>query len=258
MASMLVRIINALLALYLFIFVFAVPMLMLDWIPVWGQWMGGFLLALQGVIVLCWLAHTAGARGAVAGVLIGVLSFAVEYIGVTTGVPFGAYTYTPTLGTHIGVVPYAIPFAWIMVVPGALLVLAPVRNTVLRVPLAAVLALLLDMLLEPIVTHVLDYWRWIDGGAYYGVPVSNFLAWGVTAFVLLLLLVALVPKTTRSTPALTPPASLFLLTMVQFTLVNLAHGFWWAVAVGALTLFALWLLWGRPTAVRNVWRLVWI
>lgn len=252
------RIINALFALYLFIFVFSVPMLMFDLVPTWGQWMGGFLLALQGTLITCWLMYTEGLRGAIGGLLIGLLSFGVEYIGVTTGVPFGSYAYTPTLGLHIGTVPYAIPFAWMMVVPGALMTAAPLGRPPFVIGAAALLALTLDLLLEPIVTVVMDYWRWLDGGLYYGVPTSNFIAWGGTALVLLTLLYLLAPGILRPSRLPTMPALIFMLNMVQFTLVNLAYGFWWAVAIGACGLLAVWQLWGRPTSLVRMWKQIWI
>jgi uncharacterized membrane protein len=255
---MLVRTVNTLLAVYLFIFVFSVPMLMFDLVPAWGQWMGGFLLALQGVLVALWLVLVGGVRGGIAGFLIGVLSFAIEYVGVTTGVPFGAYAYTATLGLHIGAVPYAIPFAWMMVVPGAYLTVAPLRRPHVAIPAAALLALTLDLLLEPIVTLVMDYWRWQDGGTYYGVPLANFLAWGGTALVLVGLLHALVPRLPRSPQSFTLPALLFVLNMAQFTLVNFAYGYWWAVLVGVGALLGVWQLWGRPTFHVHFWKQVWI
>lgn len=252
------RAINILLAVYLFIFVFSVPMLMFDLVPVWGQWMGGFLLVLQGTLVTCWLAYAAGVRGAVAGMLVGAISFAVEYIGVTTGLLFGAYTYTAALGFHLGAVPFAIPFAWMMVVPGALMVAAPLRRPAVVIPVAAVLALLLDMLLEPIVTLALDYWRWLDAGIYYGVPVANFIAWGATALVLLVLVYTLAPAILRNPPAPSLPSLVFILNMIQFTLVNLAYGFWWAVLVGGCSLVAVWFVRGRPRSFIAMWENVWI
>src|SRR5690606_13300745 len=37
----------------------------------------------------------------------------VEYVGSTTGLPFGAYQYTDTLQPQIGGVPLLIPLAWL-------------------------------------------------------------------------------------------------------------------------------------------------
>ncbi|MBV9787785.1 MAG: carotenoid biosynthesis protein [Chloroflexi bacterium] len=231
------RLIAGLLGVYLFIYVFAVPMLMLDLVPAWGTWMGGFLLILQGSLLALWLAANAGGRGWLAAALIAVLSWAVEHVGVTTGVPFGSYAYTDVLGWKLGgVVPLPIPFAWLLVVPAAIgaarLLLGPSRRWIGL--LAPLLALALDLLLEPVVAYIMDYWHWLDSGPYYGVPTANFMAWGVTALVLTLLTLVLGGRRLHN-PVVLPdvPVLLYLLNLVQFTLVDLAYGYGWAALIGA-------------------------
>ena len=234
---------RALLGLYLFIYVWSVPMLMLDLVPVWGSGMGGFLLILQGALVGLWLVRAAGRRGAVAaGVILGG-SYLLEYVGVTRGVPFGQYQYTTTLGLQVGgAVPLAIPFAWLMVVPGAVMLVARLGRAVVVVPLAALLALLLDVLIEPVAAYVTGYWQWVASGPFYGVPTANFLAWGGAALVLASLLWLIVPGLHRAVPAGWLPPLLFMLNALQFTLVNAAHGYWWSVLAGGLLLCAVWRL----------------
>ena len=234
-----------LLVLNLFVYLWAVPMLMLDLVPPWGRGMGGLLLALQGIIVGLWLVREAGARGAAAAAAILSLSYVVEFVGVRTGSPFGRYEYTPILGLQLGgAVPLAIPFAWLMVVPGAMMTVRALGRSALVVLFAALLALLLDLLIEPVAAYVTGYWRWLDQGPYYGVPTSNFVAWGATALALLAILHLLAPKLhhVARTPWL--PPLLFWLNVGQFTLVNAAYGFWWAFLVGAGLLLGLWLLRG--------------
>ena len=233
----------ALLGLYLFIYVWSVPMLMFDLVPVWGRGMGGFLLILQGVIVGMWLVQAGGLRGAVAAIAILVLSYLVEFVGVRTGMPFGRYAYTHTLGLQLGgAVPLAIPFAWLLVVPGALMAAAPMRRAAIVVPLAAVLALGLDLQIEPVAAHVAAYWRWNEPGAYYGVPAANFVAWGCTAYVLVWMLQLLVPHLYASPHVGRLPALLFGLNALQFMLVDAAYGFWWAAALGIGLLAGVFLL----------------
>lgn len=238
------RLIAGLLGVYLFIYVFAVPMLMLDLVPAWGTWMGGFLLILQGSLLALWLAANAGGRGWLAALLIAVLSWAVEHVGVTTGFPFGRYSYTDVLGWKLGgVVPLPIPFAWLLVVPAAIgaarLLVSPVRFRWIGL-LAPLLALALDLLLEPVAAYIMDYWHWLDSGPYYGVPTANFIAWGLTALVLTLLTLTLGGTRLRN-PAVLPdvPVLLYLLNLLQFTLVDLAYGYVWAALIGAAVATAL-------------------
>jgi putative membrane protein len=236
-------VLQALLGLYLFIYVWSVPMLMFDLVPIWGRGMGGFLLILQGMIVGMWLVQAGGLRGGVAATAILVLSYLVEFVGVRTGMPFGRYAYTPTLGLQLGgAVPLAIPFAWLLVVPGALMAAAQARRATIVVPLAAILALLLDLLIEPVAAHVAAYWRWSEPGLYYGVPAANFAAWGCTAFVLVWMLHLLVPDLYASPRVSRLPALLFVLNALQFTLVDAAYGFWWAAALGIGLLAGIFLL----------------
>ncbi|MGA3882591.1 carotenoid biosynthesis protein, partial [Bacillus pumilus] len=42
-----------------------------------------------------------------------VLTFPVEWVGIPTGFPFGAYDYSPTLGFLVAGVPLTIAFAWV-------------------------------------------------------------------------------------------------------------------------------------------------
>jgi putative membrane protein len=223
--------------LYLFIYIWSVPMLMLDLVPVWGQSMGGFLLILQGTIVMLWLVEQAALRGLLAALAIGGLAYLVECAGVTLGIPFGRYHYTAVLGQRLGgAVPLAIPFAWLMVVPGAWASVAPLGRPPRIIFLAALLAILLDLLIEPVAAHIAGYWRWTDGGPYYGVPTINFIAWGGTALILLLVLWIAVPEIAESTRQIRLPALLFTLNVVQFTLVDAAYGFWWAASIGIVLL----------------------
>jgi bisanhydrobacterioruberin hydratase len=233
----------ALLGLYLFIYLWSVPMLIFDLVPGWGRDMGALLLILQGSTVGLWLAREGGARGAAAAALILALSYLVELIGVSSGIPFGHYAYTPVLGLQLGgAVPLAIPFAWLMVVPGAVLIAArlPRPGAVLT---AACLALLLDLLIEPVATQVTGYWRWIEPGAYYGVPPANFVAWGAAALALAALLDALVPELRRTARARWLPPLLFTLNGLQFTLVDAAYGFWLATTIGIGLLVGIVVLW---------------
>jgi len=53
--------------------------------------------------------------------------------------------------------------------------------------LGTLLATLLDLAIEPVAAHVVQYWEWLAPGSanYYGVPLANFVAWFVVAFALL-------------------------------------------------------------------------
>ena len=76
---------------------------------------------LMQVIAVCVVLISAwGVRRAL--ITIGVivaLAWLTEFIGHTTGFPFGSYDYTPRLQPQVGGVPLLIPLAWLMMLPPA-------------------------------------------------------------------------------------------------------------------------------------------
>jgi uncharacterized membrane protein len=122
--------------------------------------------------------------------LVLVFAFCVETFGVSTGFPFGSYTYTGRFGPMLGVIPLTIPFAWLVVVTNALFLvraLAPHLGRIAEAALVGVICTTYDFILEPFATTVKGYWIWTEGS----VPPLNYIAW----FVLSALLVRLLAPT---------------------------------------------------------------
>ena len=119
----------------------------------------------------------------------GLLALAVECVGVTWGFPFGRYRYTDALFPQVLGVPLAVGCAWIVL-------LAYVSQLVERCRLALPWRLVaagawmvgLDLVVDPLASGPLGYWRWLDGGRYHGIPASNFLGWFVLSVLLFMLL----------------------------------------------------------------------
>jgi putative membrane protein len=238
----------------------------LDRVPSWGEWMGGALLIAQGAAVLFWLIGQHGRRGAVAAALVLLMAWGVEHIGVTTGFPFGRYSYTDTLQPQFfGVVPLAIACAWLMVAVGAwqlatLNVQTFERSNVRTLAATATLVLLLDLQIETVATKVNPYWIWHDQGPYYNVPTSNFVAWWLVGLIMATVVRWALPRPTLARPAgwHAParrvaadtlrwlPAALYLLSTAMFVAVNLARGYPLAGLAGLATLLGLGLLHWLP------------
>jgi putative membrane protein len=250
-ASWLRPLIFGLLGVYLFLYPGSIALVALDRVPVWGTWMGGALLIWQGALMGCWLIINYGRWGALATALILFLSWFVEHIGATTGFPFGSYTYTEVLQPQIaGIVPLAIPFAWLLIVTAAVGVSEVVRQrddrrvSVGQVLMAASFALLLDVTIEPFAVNINRYWVWsadAELNAYYGIPASNFVAWWVTSFLLVLVLL-LARSASQRRVHVYPlqfgwlPLGLYLTNLTMFVVVNLARGQGIAALIGALIL----------------------
>lgn len=134
------------------------------------------------------VAHMIGTRGPVAAAAMSgaalAITCAAEAFGSSTGLLFGNYYYTDTLGPKVfGLVPWLIPVAWLGM-------LYPARGTVdflfgfgsrpagaaVRIALSALALTAWDLSLDPRMVGD-GHWVWIGGGAYFGIPLSNFLGW---------------------------------------------------------------------------------
>jgi putative membrane protein len=130
-------------------------------------------------------------RAAVGIGLLTLYAFGIELLGVITGFPYGAFEYGIDLGPMLfGLVPVGLPvFFFPLVLNAYLLVLlllgdransAPVR---LSAVIGTVIAV--DLVLDPGAV-ALTFWTYEGGGAFYGVPWSNYAGWVLSATVAVL------------------------------------------------------------------------
>jgi len=111
-----------------------------------------------------------------------VFTFSVETLGVQSGMIFGQYHYGNTLGIKLVDVPLVIGFNWVIVVLGAIAIARRISSKKLHSALlAALFTVGFDVPLE-IVAVNLDYWHWTQGF----VPMQNYVAWFVVAFIVAL------------------------------------------------------------------------
>jgi putative membrane protein len=121
----------------------------------------------------------------------------VENIGVRTGWPFGHYYFTGLMGPKFLVVPILLGGAYIGMgytswIFGRLILGKPTgsvsRAEIITTPLvAAFIMVAWDFSMDSIWSTVMHAWIWQEGGAYFGVPVSNFFGWYLNNFVIYLL-----------------------------------------------------------------------
>ena len=114
-------------------------------------------------------------------------AYAVEYVGVTTGAPYGEFVYGVALGPTVGGVPVGLPVFFIPLVVNAyllclLLLGRAADRPAVRVPVVVAAVVAMDLALDPGAVS-LGFWRYPDGGAFYGVPLSNFAGWVLSASV---------------------------------------------------------------------------
>lgn len=102
--------------------------------------------------------------------------YAIEWIGLSTGWPYGEFSYLIDLGPMIEGVPLGLPVFFVPLVVNAYLLavlLTPDRLSPL--PGALAFVLLIDLVLDPAAV-ALGFWAYPDG-LYHGVPVSNYAGW---------------------------------------------------------------------------------
>jgi putative membrane protein len=119
-----------------------------------------------------------------------VVSNALENLSIVTGFPFGHYHYGDTLGPKLFLVPLLIGPAYLgmgylswtlarLILDGT----RPVAERRFALPaVAAFVMVSWDLTFDPVASTITQRWIWHDGGAYFGVPVSNFLGWYLTVY----------------------------------------------------------------------------
>jgi uncharacterized membrane protein len=122
-----------------------------------------------------------------------VIANIFENVGVRTGFPFGHYYFTDLMGAKLFVVPIQLGLAYLGMAylswTLARLILGDARSAlagsrVMTLPLvAAFIMVAWDFSQDPVWSTILKLWIWPGGGAYFGVPVTNFLGWYLTVYV---------------------------------------------------------------------------
>jgi len=153
------------------------------------------------LLVLVHAFYLTGWRRALAffAITIGV-SFVMEYLGVRTGVIFGAYHYTQVLDPKVlGTVPVVIPLAYFMVLYPSRMMADLIQWgkatgvtrgwgwTIFAAAMAALIMTAWDLSMDPVMVHEVKAWVWEKGGPYFGIPLRNFFGWFLTTFLITLL-----------------------------------------------------------------------
>lgn len=207
-----------------------------------GSFVSTLLIALPSCVAL--YRYLGSKRAAVVLLSLSVFGFAIETTGVATGFPYGSFYYGDSLGPKVAdLVPYLLPISWVPLVLGAVAATARegkigARRRVHWVLYAAGLLVLVDGVLDPGAVS-LGFWVWPEGGAYYGVPVSNYLGWLLSSSVAAAILFALGRRRWESVP---PPPGLLdsILIAVAFWVgVNVFSGLLFPAVLGAAVFFYL-------------------
>jgi uncharacterized membrane protein len=118
----------------------------------------------------------------------------LENLSIFSGFPFGHYNFTDVMGHKILEVPILLGLAYIgmgyISWTVARIILGDAGETlkgsrlVTRPLVAAFLMVAWDLSQEAVWANLVGAWRWHDGGAYFGVPLTNFFGWFITVYLI--------------------------------------------------------------------------
>ena len=190
------------------------------------------------------------------------ISLGSELMGTSTGEPFGNYAYTNFLGYKVlGHVPYSIPLSWFYVGFATVLIGYEIARRLpfdprwlSAVTIGASLLVIWDLVLDPAMAHAsltVKFWEWGQTGPYFGMPLQNFIGWGMTAF----LFMAVARLLWRSDPAqggpirdIWFPLAVFYANIVFAAVLSISVDLWipiaFAIAFGAIPAAIVVTRWG--------------
>ncbi len=123
----------------------------------------------------------------------------IEQIGVTTGWPFGNYSYDASLGAFLFNVPLVVPFAWMML-SHPLLIAARELSPRWTIVVGGFALMSWDLFLDPQMVSA-GRWTWSDTTPHVPfqpeIPLSNTFGWLLSGILLMALLQLSLPRERR-------------------------------------------------------------
>lgn len=240
---------------------------------------GPVYVVMGALAALAYLGATVGWRVAVTlAATASMLALGAELAGTASGLPFGDYAYSGLLGYRIlGLVPFPIPLSWCYMLVGSLVIVArlsrgPVsRRTPWTWALGAgAMMVAWDLSMDPAMVKT-GHWLWgtgamfrnaglpswlesfFTGDAFYGMPLSNWFGWALTATVIARVMLAIVPPAVvRDRVASSSlPIALYIANGIMPVALCVRDGLWWAAASGAVAMAVPSVIAWRGVALRH-------
>jgi putative membrane protein len=165
--------------------------------------------------------------------VLSVYAMIIEYIGLTTGLPYGNFIYTGDLGYKInGILPVTVGLSWAPLMIGSIAITYTLtKNKIHRLILPVLILVLFDLVLDPASVAV-GMWKYADTGLYYDVPLQNFIGWFISGSIGSMIGYCLF-KNTENKNILFLSYS-FLISIVFWTLVSVFKGLWIPSIIGIM------------------------
>ncbi len=172
-----------------FLIIFAVALFLASWLVAnveigesvtWVSALFIIFLAVPSYYYTCrWLGLK---QGLILILILSILPIIVEAIGISSGLPYGPFHYTDQMGFKFaGLVPWSVSFAFAPLVLGSLTIASQFTQKLkFMVPISALILVAVDLVLDPAAV-LLNIWVWEVPGIYYGIPLTNYTGWFMTA-----------------------------------------------------------------------------
>lgn len=219
---------------FIFWYIWGVVLVGFDLLPSKLQWSNSVFIITSGVLAWIYFCELFGyLKGTAISSFIFLTTFVIEYYGSSFAFLFGHYTYTNQFAPNILGVPIAIGFAWMMVIATAhaLLDHFSIKSTIVRGFLGGLVALTMDLVLDPVAYLAKEYWIWHESGVYYHIPWTNFFGWFIVAFAMHFLF-SFVEQTNASTSWQRRMILLYSLILAMFALIALMNKLYVAAIIG--------------------------
>jgi putative membrane protein len=170
--------------------------LMIAWVLLTGDDRHPFTIGIvttTALAVFVWSLRSNGPIWTFASFLtIFIFTYLLELIGVNTGIPFGQYEYTDSLGFQLAEVPVVVPLAWYsMAIPTLMIARSLSKRKFIVVMMATIGLTAWDFLLDPWMVAE-GHWVWQNPEpslpGLTGIPITNFIGWLISTFLLFLIL----------------------------------------------------------------------
>jgi uncharacterized membrane protein len=213
-------------------------------------WVEAVLLLATTAATLAALARELPAQNvAMAAAGIAVIGTIIHAAGAATGIPFGFFTYTKSIGPCFrSDFAWAMPLLWVTVILNSRgvgrLMLRPWRKVknygFWLIGLTVALTLVFVASLDPYAANVRHYWIWERTNlpfTWEGTPASDFLGWAVGALLIQAFVTPALIKRRPSGGKSKPdyhPLFTWVLAMILFSVAALANRLWLAGGFGVL------------------------
>ena len=194
---------------------------------------------LAAIFIVCALLHAVASYGGRTGVTFFIvclaITFIAENIGTATGFPFGHYHFEVAADLpHVGRIPIVVGPLWFgggyfSFVVAATLLDGADRHlergvNVIALPLVAAFVMTQwDLVIDAPNATIARAWIWHDGGAVFGVPLSNYLGWLLTSWLFFQAFVLILRSRRPASPWAAPGRQLRLIAILFYVSAGLTH-----------------------------------